>query len=186
MIALTTTPVSSPVFGGARTGRQMLWSGLAEVQWVPMVRRAVVAVLTAWELNPGAREEVELIVGELAANAAQYGGGELTLYMSWAYGGELLEVALADSGPAAEPRSSRECDPCERGRGLGIVKHLAEWVQVDQGPDCHVVTAAIRAAGTALSPAVTAQSHAGVADRPTPYPALTAVPCIEPAVTDIA
>ncbi|MEU2926960.1 ATP-binding protein [Streptomyces sp. NPDC007251] len=104
----------------------------AEVRWVPAARRCIVAVLTQWRFPSADRESAELIVGELAANAAEHGRHDMTVRLSLHKG--VLWISVTDSGVPARPRRPRDADPDEHGRGLSIVELLALEVRVHQGP----------------------------------------------------
>src|SRR5690349_2126234 len=72
-------PVAHP---DARTApaHEAVLSLPAEARWVPVARRCVVAVLTQWRFPSADRESAELIVGELAANAAEHGRHDMTVH----------------------------------------------------------------------------------------------------------
>ncbi|MFI1165502.1 ATP-binding protein [Streptomyces sp. NPDC020801] len=104
----------------------------AEIPSVPVARRCVGAILAQWRFPSGDRESAELIVTELAANAAQHGRREMTVHLSLRTG--VLRISVTDSGsPARSPRS-QDSDLDEHGRGLSIVEFLAHEVRVHQCP----------------------------------------------------
>lgn len=106
----------------------------AEACRVRTVRHFVLALLVSWGVVETDRDAAGLIVSELAGNAAQHGGAEMTVSVSlWA---EHLCIDVADTGPATRVSRPR-CDDLdeERGRGLDIVDHLSEWMDVRAGPD---------------------------------------------------
>ncbi|CAL9655533.1 hypothetical protein SUDANB105_06785 [Streptomyces sp. enrichment culture] len=74
----------------------------AEARWVPVARRCVVAVLTQWRFPSADRESAELIVGELAANAAEHGRHDMTVHLSLHKG--VLWISVTDSGVPGRPR----------------------------------------------------------------------------------
>ncbi|CAL9609629.1 hypothetical protein SUDANB176_05603 [Streptomyces sp. enrichment culture] len=102
----------------------------AEARWVPVARRCVVAVLTQWCFPSATRESAELIVDELAANAAEHGRHDMTVRLSL-HAGDLW-ISVTDSGARARSWTPRETDPDEHGRGLSIVEVLAQEVWVSQ------------------------------------------------------
>ncbi|MGP4084456.1 ATP-binding protein [Streptomyces sp. KR55] len=104
----------------------------AEVRWVPVARRCVAAVLAQWRFPSADRESAELVVSELAANAAEHGRHDMTVRLSL-YAG-VLRISVTDSGAPARPRPAQDADPDEHGRGLAIVGLLAVKVRVHQGP----------------------------------------------------
>lgn len=123
---------AAPVDARALPGHQALLALPAEARWVPVARRCVVAVLTQWRFPSADRESAELIVGELAANAAEHGRHDMTIHLSLHTG--VLRISVTDSGVPARPRRPRDADPDEHGRGLSIVELLALEVRVRQGP----------------------------------------------------
>ncbi|MGW0508009.1 ATP-binding protein [Streptomyces olivaceoviridis] len=118
----------------------------AEARWVPVARRCVVAVLTRWRFPSADRESAELIVGELAANAAEHGRHDMTVHLSLHEGA--LWISVTDSGAPGRPRRPRDADPDEHGRGLTIVELLALEVRVRQSPLGRRVDVALTATAT--------------------------------------
>ncbi|MET8246941.1 ATP-binding protein [Streptomyces sp. NPDC005202] len=103
----------------------------AEVAWVSVARRFASDVLARWNLPPDDRNSAELIVAELAANAARHGRCDMTLGLTLEAG--LLHIAVTDSGADAGPRQAPDDeDSDEHGRGLGIIKSLAHWIDTDK------------------------------------------------------
>ncbi|GHJ99340.1 ATP-binding protein [Streptomyces sp. NPDC003753] len=113
-------------------GHQAVFALPAEIPWVPVARRGVAAVLAQWRLPSADRASAELVVGELAANAAEHGRCDMTVQLSLHAG--LLRISVTDSGAPVRPRTTQDSDPDEHGRGLPIVALLAQEVRVDQGP----------------------------------------------------
>ncbi|MEV8064434.1 ATP-binding protein [Streptomyces antimycoticus] len=126
-------PPSVP--GGSRraasSGRAVL-ALPAEISWVPVVRHCVRAVLAQWRFPADDRESAELIVTELAANAAQHGRREMTVRLTLHPG--VLRISVTDSGATARPPRPRDTNLGEHGRGLSIVGFLAHEVRVHQWP----------------------------------------------------
>ncbi|MEV6248810.1 ATP-binding protein [Streptomyces sp. NPDC051742] len=137
-------PLSSSSAVQTRVLRAALLAVPAEAARVSQTRHFTTAVLRTWGLGQEVREAAELVVAELAANAVQYGGGELTLRLSLAKEGGHLFVAVQDSGRRPRRRPARDCDPCERGRGTEIVEYVTEWVHIDQHPGGRRVETCIR------------------------------------------
>lgn len=115
----------------------------AEARWVPVARRCVGAVLTQWRFPSADRESAELIVGELAANAAEHGRHDMTVRLSLHKG--VLWISVTDSGLPGRTRRPRNADSDEHGRGMAIVELLALEVRVRQGPLGRRVDAALTA-----------------------------------------
>ncbi|MFI9821598.1 ATP-binding protein [Streptomyces sp. NPDC052013] len=113
-------------------GHQALVALPAEIPWVPVARRGVSAVLAQWRLPSADRASAELVVGELAANAAEHGRCDMTVYLSLHAG--LLRISVTHSGAAVRPPTTQDTDPDEHGRGLTIVELLAQEIRVHQGP----------------------------------------------------
>lgn len=85
---------------------------------------------------PGARvSELVFVVHELAANSVAHGGGRGTLHV-WAEGDTLL-CDVRDRGVVGEPLAGRLRPDVEHegGRGLWLVNHLAELVQLRSSPE---------------------------------------------------
>ncbi|MER6735194.1 ATP-binding protein [Streptomyces puniciscabiei] len=111
-------------------GREAVLALPAEAQWVPVARRCVAAVLTQWRFPSATRESAELIVGELAANAAEHGRHDMTVRLSLHAGA--LWISVTDSGAQVRSWPPRDTDPDEHGRGLSIVEVLAQEMRVSQ------------------------------------------------------
>ncbi|MET3986632.1 anti-sigma regulatory factor (Ser/Thr protein kinase) [Streptomyces sp. PvR034] len=99
-----------------------------------LARYLVGAQLVAWGVPPGCglAEDVELVVGELAANAVLHGrvpGRDFEVRLG--FDGQRVRVEVSDArGDAAPPEVLPEADPCwaENGRGLALVQAVArEW-----------------------------------------------------------
>ncbi|MGC0327508.1 anti-sigma regulatory factor (Ser/Thr protein kinase) [Streptomyces sp. SAI-170] len=136
-----TASVAAPADDRTTAGRDAVLALPAEVRWVPVVRRCVVAVLTQWRFPSDARDSAELIVGELAANAAEHGRDDMTVRLCL-HGG-VLWISVTDSGAPASPPVPRSADLEEHGRGLSIVEFLAARLRVHQGPWGRQVDAAL-------------------------------------------
>ncbi|MFI9155600.1 ATP-binding protein [Streptomyces sp. NPDC053367] len=134
-------PAAAPADDRTNAGREAVLALPAEVRWVPVVRRCVVAVLAQWRFPSAARESAELIVGELAANAAEHGRHDMTVRLSLHAG--VLWISVTDSGAPATSEVPREADLEEHGRGLFIVEYLAATLRVHQGPWGRTVDAAL-------------------------------------------
>lgn len=105
----------------------------AELSSVRSARHFVADLVTQWGLGADIRAAAELVVSELAGNAARHGRSQMTIRL--ASGGDSLHVTVSDSGP---PRPEREgfADGAaeEHGRGLPIVRSLARSVLFSRGP----------------------------------------------------
>ncbi|MBZ4016574.1 ATP-binding protein [Streptomyces purpurogeneiscleroticus] len=124
-------------------GRQAVLALPAEVRWVPTARHCVAAVLAQWRFPAAGRDSAELVIDELAANAAEHGHRDMTVHLSLHAGD--LRISVTDSGAPAGPRPPRDTDPDEHGRGLAIVALLADEVRVNEGPLGRRVDVVLRA-----------------------------------------
>jgi anti-sigma regulatory factor (Ser/Thr protein kinase) len=102
------------------------------------LRRFVVAQAARHGLGGERRDDLELIVNELAANAVVHGGGGGVLRI-WAEpaGSAGLACEVSSGGRIENPLSGRlpvSLDE-DHGRGLLLVNHLADLVRVHTGPD---------------------------------------------------
>ncbi|WP_406190695.1 MULTISPECIES: ATP-binding protein [unclassified Streptomyces] len=117
------------------TRRQQAMMALpAEACRVRTVRHFVAALLRSWGVIESDRDTACLIVSELAGNAAQHGGAEMTVCVSLS--AESLCIDVVDTGSASRVPHPHCGDlDEEHGRGLGIVDCLADWIDVVAEPD---------------------------------------------------
>ncbi|MFJ9818645.1 ATP-binding protein [Streptomyces sp. NPDC101151] len=119
----------------------------AEDRWVRVVRHFATALLIHWGVAEDDRDSILLIVGELAANAAQHGRADMTVSITLVERSVRIEVADRGAGPApVPPKRFGSCD--EHGRGLDIVECLAEWSETRMGPGGRQALAGFRLAST--------------------------------------
>ncbi|WP_308346533.1 ATP-binding protein [Streptomyces sp. ISL-66] len=106
-----------------------------------LARRLAGVQLAAWGIPHGCAlaEDVELVVGELAANAVLHGrvpGRDFEIRL--AYDGLRVRVEVSDArGDKAPPDALPSVDPwsAEDGRGLVLVQAVArEWGVAPRGP----------------------------------------------------
>ncbi|MFJ5779787.1 ATP-binding protein [Streptomyces sp. NPDC093094] len=104
---------------------------------VPRTRRFTRSVLENWGLQGEVMDNTEIIVSELAGNAALHGRSELTVRLAL---GRLspLHVTVIDSGDR-DCRCQPDRDDVEHGRGLLLVHGLAQHVLVTHQPSWHRV-----------------------------------------------
>lgn len=99
--------------------------------------RAVRGTVACWaeasDLDALRSEDLVLAVDELASNSASYGGGEGRLRI-WREGTALL-CEVCDAGTIVEPLTGRLWPLPEQlgGRGLWLVNHLCDLVQIRSG-----------------------------------------------------
>lgn len=98
---------------------------------VPVFRHFARVVVGDWGLLEQDQDSIALIVSELTGNTAQY--GHVTTTLTLQNDQDALRIEVADSGGIGQPRHQRVDDfPAEHGRGMGIVEHLAQRVEVHQ------------------------------------------------------
>lgn len=96
-------------------------------------RRATRDALVRWRL-PELVDTVVLAVSELVTNAVRYGRPRVSLDLRRQ--AEQVRVEVHDGDPGEPPAVSGEVPPdAESGRGLGIVRALADDVSVEQVPE---------------------------------------------------
>ncbi len=97
-------------------------------------------------LSSGRVSDLVAAVGELTANSVRHGGGDGLLSL-WRENGSLV-VDVEDSGVIEEPLTGRlRPTPLqESGRGLWMVNHLCDLVQVRSGKDGTIVRASMQIA----------------------------------------
>lgn len=95
-------------------------------------------------LEPEAREDLVLAVNELVTNSVQYGGGGGTLAI-WTEA-EALVCEVRDRGYIEDPLVGRLPPPVDQhgGRGLWLVNHLCDLVQIRSAPSGTVVRVQMR------------------------------------------
>jgi anti-sigma regulatory factor (Ser/Thr protein kinase) len=95
-------------------------------------------------LGEEANGDLVLAINELVTNSVQYGGGRGTLRI-WQEGGELL-CEVSDQGRIVDPLAGRVPPPLEQhgGRGLWLVNHLCDLVQIRASPANNVVRTHMR------------------------------------------
>jgi anti-sigma regulatory factor (Ser/Thr protein kinase) len=97
-------------------------------------------------LGETAREDLVLAINELVTNSVQYGGGGGTLRI-WSEPGELV-CDVRDRGFIEDPLVGRLPPPVDQhgGRGLWLVNHLCDLVQVRSSPDGTTIRVHMRVA----------------------------------------
>ncbi|MEP7202303.1 MAG: ATP-binding protein [Ilumatobacteraceae bacterium] len=114
-----------------------------------VARTDMVACLTARGIDEDLRDRAELVLSELASNAVQAApGNPFSLRLALADDGSLV-MALTSHTYDGGPPPRREWSPdnvlAPSGRGLMIVDHLAEVVNVERpAVDRVIVTATLR------------------------------------------
>ncbi|NUT37084.1 MAG: ATP-binding protein [Hamadaea sp.] len=110
------------------------------------LRRVVAAVASRWGAVPDRVDALKLIVGELTANAVRYAAGRGRLRV-WRRGGQ-IHCEVSDSGPGfRDPQRvglHRPAPMSLGGRGIWLVRALADEVTIEGGRSGAIVTARIR------------------------------------------
>jgi anti-sigma regulatory factor (Ser/Thr protein kinase) len=108
------------------------------------IRRLVAAHGSTAGLSQPSREDLVLAVNELATNSLQYGGGGGTLRIWHEPDGLVCDVQ--DAGFIRDPLVGRLPPPVEQygGRGLWLVNHLCDLVQIRSGENATVVRVHMR------------------------------------------
>jgi anti-sigma regulatory factor (Ser/Thr protein kinase) len=96
----------------------------AEPAYVGAARHFASELLRLWGLTADDRIAAELIVDELAANAARHGRAQMSIRLT--VRDEGLVITVTDTGePAHHEGTGDTTPPDEHGRGLEIVRRLA-------------------------------------------------------------
>ncbi|MEU6344154.1 ATP-binding protein [Streptomyces sp. NPDC046977] len=130
----------------------------AEPAYVSTARHFTAEMLVMWGLAAEDRDCAELIVDELAANAARHGRAEMSVRLTICGRGLVITVTdTGDSRPVTPgPADGTPAD--EHGRGLDIVRRLAGSTAIHDDEHTHrVVTTRCLAP---LHRPVTANGHA--------------------------
>ena len=103
------------------------------------LRAFVARLASAARVGAERRENLQLAVNELASNSVTHGGGEGRLRV-WTEPGALV-CEVSDSGHIEEPLVGRVHPATDRpsGRGLWLVNHLCDLVQIRSSPQGSVV-----------------------------------------------
>jgi anti-sigma regulatory factor (Ser/Thr protein kinase) len=116
------------------------------IQDLPALRRFVLQEAVRASLDSDRAHDLVLAMNELATNSVRHGGGAGTLRM-WREA-ETLVCEVQDSGHITDPLvGSIPPTPEQRtGRGLWVVNHLCDRVQIHSAPSGSVVRVHMRLA----------------------------------------
>ncbi|MFJ9969000.1 ATP-binding protein [Streptomyces avermitilis] len=90
-------------------------------------RRITRTCLDAWHIDPDGEDAVLLVVSELVTNAVEHAQAPVHLHLHRTEAGSRIWIGVSDAGPAERDGAwTRSCAPNEHGRGLNVVKALAE------------------------------------------------------------
>ncbi|MFJ5260588.1 ATP-binding protein [Streptomyces sp. NPDC088387] len=112
-----------------------------EAASVPLARRLLLGTMETAGVDPDVSYDLSVALSEACANAVEHGGGmapgfsgayRVTAYLD----GEKCRIEVADSGPGfTADRSVRlGHDEAEGGRGLYLIRELADHVQIGNKP----------------------------------------------------
>ncbi|MFJ9926764.1 ATP-binding protein [Streptomyces misionensis] len=110
-----------------------------EAASVPLARRLLLGSMETAGVDPEISYDLAVALGEACANAVEHGGagGTPQGYRVTAYlDGERCRIEVADSGPGfAHTRGSLPARPdAEHGRGLCLIRELADHVHIGPEP----------------------------------------------------
>jgi len=113
-----------------------------EAASVPLARRLLLGTMETAGVDPDVSYDLSLALSEACANAVEHGGeGGLpdssAAYRVTAYlDGEKCRIEVTDSGPGFPPVRPLRPTPmeAENGRGLCLIRELADHVQIGNKP----------------------------------------------------
>ncbi|MEV5750837.1 ATP-binding protein [Actinoallomurus sp. NPDC052308] len=112
------------------------------------VRKRLCSELRASGVYEEVADDAAVIISELISNALRHArplpSGDIRV--SWAYEGDLIQLAVSDGGSMTEPRRTRAALSSLGGRGLSIVEALSDGWGVSHESDSTTVWAELRAA----------------------------------------
>ncbi|MDH6517942.1 serine/threonine-protein kinase RsbW [Streptomyces sp. SAI-208] len=112
-----------------------------EAASVPLARRLLLGTMETAGVDPDVSYDLSLALSEACANAVEHGGesgpqDSTAAYRVTAYlDGEKCRIEVTDSGPgftSVRPRPTPV--EAESGRGLGLIRELADHVQIGNKP----------------------------------------------------
>ncbi|MCX5049446.1 MULTISPECIES: ATP-binding protein [unclassified Streptomyces] len=113
-----------------------------EAASVPLARRLLLGTMETAGVDPDISYDLSVALSEACANAVEHGGdtmhgGSSEAYRVTAYlDGEKCRIEVADSGPgfATSPPPRRARTDAEHGRGLYLIRELADHVHIGNKP----------------------------------------------------
>jgi serine/threonine-protein kinase RsbW len=117
-----------------------------EAASVPLARRLLIGTMETAGVDPDVSYDLSVALSEACANAVEHGGaapaGDSTgAYRVTAYlDGEKCRIEVADSGPGfphrhpVRPAHTFTHTDAENGRGLGLIRELADHVHIGNTP----------------------------------------------------
>ncbi|HEX3550838.1 MAG TPA: SpoIIE family protein phosphatase [Candidatus Elarobacter sp.] len=115
------------------TGDEFEWRLACEDgRTAAMVRRQVGTLFATWTGNPDAQFAAELAFGELLANAVRYAPGRVRV-LAATDGDAVAQLVVEDAGLGFTPHELAPDPLAERGRGLGLVRAVADGIAIERG-----------------------------------------------------
>ena len=113
-----------------------------EAASVPLARRLLLGTMETAGVDPDVSYDLSLALSEACANAVEHGGESGVPDSSAAYrvtaylDGEKCRIEVTDSGPGFPPVRPPRPTPmeAENGRGLCLIRELADHVQIGNKP----------------------------------------------------
>ena len=112
-----------------------------EAASVPLARRLLLGTMETAGVDPDVSYDLSLALSEACANAVEHGGESGLPDFSAAYrvtaylDGEKCRIEVTDSGPGFPPVRPRPTPmEAENGRGLCLIRELADHVQIGNKP----------------------------------------------------
>ena len=113
-----------------------------EAASVPLARRLLLGTMETAGVDPDISYDLSVALSEACANAVEHGGDTVHGESSEAYrvtaylDGEKCRIEVADSGPgfAASPTPRPARTEAENGRGLCLIRELADHVHIGNKP----------------------------------------------------
>ncbi|MEU9332982.1 ATP-binding protein [Streptomyces sp. NPDC048290] len=118
-----------------------------EAASVPLARRLLLGTMETAGVDPDVSYDLSVALSEACANAVEHGGGSVPGAFSGAYrvtaylDGEMCRIEVTDSGPGftadrppRPPALPVATDDAENGRGLYLIRELADHVHIANKP----------------------------------------------------
>ncbi|CAL9520640.1 Serine-protein kinase RsbW [Streptomyces sp. enrichment culture] len=112
-----------------------------EAASVPLARRLLLGTMETAGVDPEVSYDLSVALTEACANAVEHGGGRASgAYRVTAYlDGEKCRIEVTDSGPGftrttSRPAPAPAADEAEHGRGLCLIRELADHVHFGNKP----------------------------------------------------
>ncbi|HWS32546.1 MAG TPA: ATP-binding protein [Actinoplanes sp.] len=108
-----------------------------EVDSVPAVRRLLRCALTILRVDRQASDDLEIALTEACANVVKHAGGAENFEVRLDVATDHCSIDVVDDGSGFDPATAGEDTPSatsERGRGLFLIRALAENVRMHSSP----------------------------------------------------